>query len=197
MKTIIYGGAFNPPTLAHQLILNACTQLAEEFDGEVWLLPSGNRADKQITVPEATRLHFLEAMADATPAPSLVQVETLELHRNKNVETYDTMVELATLYPDREFHWVFGSDSTQTMATWDHGDWIIENAHIIAVNRTGYTINPDLKHVTMLNLPESDMSSTLVRQRAGMGEDYTSLVLPTIHTLIEMTCKQIYVKAYC
>ena len=145
MKTIIYGGAFNPPTVAHQLILNACTQLAEKFNGEVWLLPSGNRADKQITVPEATRLHFLEAMADATPDPDLVQVETLELHRNKNVETYDTMIELEALYPDREFHWVFGSDSTQTMATWDHGDWIIENAHIIAVNRTGYTSQPKFK----------------------------------------------------
>lgn len=192
MKTIIYGGAFNPPTVAHQLILNECTELAYKEDGEVWLLPSGNRTDKTITVPEETRLNFLNAMAEAAPHTELVKTETLELHRTINVETYDTMLELTQLYPDRDFHWVFGSDSTQTMAQWDHGEWIIENAHTIIVNRTGYSVNPALKHVTLLNLPESDISSTLVRNRAIAGEDYTNLVLPSIHKLVELSCKHLY-----
>lgn len=185
MKTIIYGGAFNPPTIAHQTILNACAEIAYAEKAEVWLLPSGTRTDKTITIPEQTRVSFLQCMAEATPHPNLITIETLELHRNQNVETYDTMMELAQLYPDREFHWVFGSDSTQTMSQWDHGQWIIDNAHILVVKRTGYQINPRLKHVTPLELPETSVSSTLVRQKATSGEDYSNLVIPTIHGLVK------------
>jgi|GEM_PF-3241881 len=39
-NTIIYGGAFNPPTRAHQAILQACIDYAEQLsvDAEVWLM---------------------------------------------------------------------------------------------------------------------------------------------------------------
>lgn len=185
MKTIIYGGAFNPPTIAHQIILDACVTLASEQNAEVWVLPSGNRRDKTITVPEQDRLLFLHEMVNATPNPGLVKIETSELHRPEPIETYDTIKELKNTYPEREFHWVFGSDSTQTMREWKEGQWLIDNVNVLAVNRTGYPVNPAIKNVTLLHLPESDVSSTLVRERATAGEDYSALVIPTIHALVE------------
>lgn len=185
MKTIIYGGAFNPPTLAHQTILNACTELAKEINGQVWLLPSGNRTDKTIPIPNETRLLFLEAMIEATPHPDTVTIETLELHQIAPVETFDTIQTLNILHPEHEFHWVFGTDSTATMQTWKQGEWIMENTHILAIQRTGFPINPNLSHYTLLQLPETAISSTEVRLKATNGEDYSNLIIPTMHPLIQ------------
>ncbi len=186
MKTIIYGGAFNPPTIAHQTILHACTELAETFDGEVWLLPSGDRVDKTISVPLETRFKYLEAMRMAElDASELIRIEETEIHRPFPVETYDTIQEFNISYPDREFYWVFGSDSTQTMGSWDHGSWIMENTNLVVVNRLGYAPNPLLKRPTFLNLTATDVSSTLVRQRFLAGEEYETLVIPTVHQLLK------------
>lgn len=48
-ETIIYGGAFNPPTLSHVAILQAVLEFAEPTQSEVWVMPSGTRLDKAIT----------------------------------------------------------------------------------------------------------------------------------------------------
>ena len=184
MKTIIYGGAFNPPTIAHQSILSACSDLAYSMNGEVWLLPSGNRTDKTISIPNSVRLDFLEAMRQEDNLTDLIQVKELELERTIAVETYDTMQELNTLYPDREFFWVFGADSTQTMHQWENGDWIVDNANIIAVNRIGYEINNLIKNIIPLNVSPVEMSSTLVRQRAILGESLDDLVIPSVKEII-------------
>lgn len=62
-NTIIYGGAFNPPTRAHQAILQACIDYAEQLsvDAEVWLMPSGDRVDKKIEASYADRLELLSS----------------------------------------------------------------------------------------------------------------------------------------
>jgi nicotinate-nucleotide adenylyltransferase len=190
LKTIIYGGAFNPPTVAHQSILSACTDLAEQMDGEVWLLPSGNRTDKTISVPLDVRLGFLEAMRQDDNLTNLIQIKDLELFRPVAIETYDTMQELASLYPDREFYWVFGADSTQTMHEWHQGDWIVDNANIIAVNRTGFDVNEKIKHITKLDIECLDISSTLVRNRVVTGEMFDNLVIPSVHEMINNLHKE-------
>lgn len=190
MKTIIYGGAFNPPTVAHQSILSACTDLAEQMDGEVWLLPSGNRTDKTISVPLDVRLGFLEAMRQDDNLTNLIQIKDLELFRPVAIETYDTMQELTSLYPDREFYWVFGADSTQTMHEWHQGDWIVDNANIIAVNRTGFDVNEKIKHITKLDIECLDISSTLVRNRVVTGEMFDNLVIPSVHEMINNLHKE-------
>jgi nicotinate-nucleotide adenylyltransferase len=184
MKTIIYGGAFNPPTVAHQSILSACSDLAAVMDGEVWLLPSGNRTDKSINVPNEVRLQFVEAMRQADNFTELIQINELELHREIAVETYDTMQELNSLYPEREFYWVFGADSTQTMHQWHQGDWIVENANVIAVNRVGYEVNPKIRNATLLDIECLDVSSTIVRQKLSTGEVFDNLVIPTVHDML-------------
>jgi nicotinate-nucleotide adenylyltransferase len=190
LKTIIYGGAFNPPTVAHQSILSACTDLAEQMDGEVWLLPSGNRTDKTISVPLDVRLGFLEAMRQDDNLTNLIQIKDLELFRPVAIETYDTMQELTSLYPDREFYWVFGADSTQTMHEWHQGDWIVDNANIIAVNRTGFDVNEKIKHITKLDIECLDISSTLVRNRVVTGEMFDNLVIPSVHEMINNLHKE-------
>jgi nicotinic acid mononucleotide adenylyltransferase len=56
-KILLFGGSFSPPTLAHEAIIAACLDM-KDFD-EVWVMPSGDRADKVIAIQDEDRLKML------------------------------------------------------------------------------------------------------------------------------------------
>ncbi|MGB4966675.1 MAG: hypothetical protein WBO35_00560 [Candidatus Saccharimonadales bacterium] len=51
---LIFGGAFNPPTLAHEAIIRQWSSMPG-FD-EIWLTPSGSRTDKHISITSQQQL---------------------------------------------------------------------------------------------------------------------------------------------
>lgn len=184
-ETIIYGGAFNPPTRAHQAIVQACVDYAEPRNADVWLLPSASRADKQIEVGYARRIELCHALlADVIKRTVDVCVESMELDRGLQTETYDTVRELEQQYPKRNFTWVFGADSVATMSTWDHGDWLQENLSMLVINRPG-VMPPQLgAHATHLAVDAGDFSSTALRQRISNGDPFDDLVGQHVRELL-------------
>jgi nicotinate-nucleotide adenylyltransferase len=189
IETIIYGGAFNPPTLAHVAILNACAGYARTSDAEsqkeIWVMPSGDRSDKTIGVETDRRLRYVEAMiADADAGDIRILPVTTELERTCAIETYDTVMELEQSHPDRSFTWVFGADSTETMAEWKQGDWLLENLRMLAVERVGSSVNPLAKRALALTVPSLAVSSTMVRQRMTNGDSLDDLVSPHVLALL-------------
>ena len=185
-ETVIYGGAFNPPTLAHVSILKACFEYAQESHADVWVMPSGDRHDKTIPTPRARRLEYVNALiVDAMRSPyDTADVKTTELDRAISVETADTVRELEDAYPDRTFTFVFGADSTETMAEWKDGDVLLENLSMLVVEREGSTVNPAAKNAVALNVQTPAVSSTIVRERMARNEPVDGLVSPSVARLI-------------
>jgi nicotinate-nucleotide adenylyltransferase len=185
LETIIYGGAFNPPTLAHIAILQACVDYARPRGAEVWVMPSGDRSDKTIPTPRVRRLAYIGAMLDDVQSDGVpMSIITDELDRPTEVETYDTVVELADTYPDRRMTWVFGADSTETMGEWKNGDWLLEHLDKIIIERVGSTVNDLAKRATILNVVPPNVSSTEVRRRLTTGEAIDDVVSPGIALLL-------------
>ena len=176
-ETILYGGAFNPPTLAHMAILQACIDYARPRGAEVWLMPSGDRSDKSINASRSQRMAYLAAMlADVDSSGVATHILTTELDRSVQVETYDTVRELEALYPERHMTWVFGADSTETMGEWGHGQWLLDNLDMLVVDRQGYEINPRARRAIKLGVKTMVVSSTEVRQRLHDGRPVDDLV---------------------
>ncbi len=184
-ETILYGGAFNPPTVAHAKILQACVDYARPRGADVWIMPSGDRLDKVIPTSRERRLAYVAAMLhdiDSQDVP--VHVETLELDRTIAVETYDTAIELSQLYADRQMTWVFGADSTETMGSWKEGEWLLENLSTLVIEREGSRINPLARHAVALSITTPNVSSTEVRRRLECHEPIDTLVSPTVAELL-------------
>lgn len=176
-EVVVYGGAFNPPTRAHEQILQACVEYAGENNGDVWLLPSASRADKAIDVSIARRIALCEALSrDVVRNMVEVRVETSELTRGVQTETYDTVQEFAARYPDRHFRWVFGSDSVATMSEWQGGAWMQDNLSMLVVDRPGCEPIDVRENAVHLAVAPMDTSSTELRGRIARGEDYRTLV---------------------
>lgn len=195
-ETIIYGGAFNPPTLAHQAILQACVDYAACVDADVWLLPSGSRTDKSIEVSHARRIALCEALArDVARNNVTLRVDTTELSRSVPTETYDTVTGFAAAYPDRSFTWVFGSDSADTMHSWSGGLDMLKKLPMLIVERPGSPVATLPLLAKRLAVETTDISSTQLRERISRGDAYDDLVGPEVaaelhtmtKTLVPMT----------
>ena len=184
-ETIIYGGAFNPPTRAHQAILQGCIDYAEPRDADVWLLPSASRHDKSIDVLRERRLALCDALIqDVLRRTVAVDVSATELDRPQPTETYDTVRELQDEYPNRRFTWVFGADSVATMREWNHGEWLLENLDMLVVERPGYELCQLGTRAVRLAVDTGDVSSTELRRRMALGIDYTNIVGPSVGALL-------------
>ena len=184
-ETIIYGGAFNPPTRAHQAILQGCIDYAEPRHADVWLLPSASRRDKSIDVSRERRIELCAALVqDCLRRTVMVGVNPLELDRDVPTETYDTVRELENRYPERTFTWVFGADSVATMREWNHGEWLRENLDMLVIDRPGYETVELGARATRLCVQTSELSSTELRRRIDTGEDYDELVGPAVGALL-------------
>jgi nicotinate-nucleotide adenylyltransferase len=185
-ETIIYGGAFNPPTLAHKAILEACTEYAQSLQADVWVMPSGDRNDKTIATSRALRLAYIDAMIESvTTQYTVPKVITTELDRPVMVETYDTVKELERDYPDRRFTFVFGADSTETMASWYGGEALLEDLSMLVVERQGSVVNPMARHAVRLYVDAPNVSSTLVRERLAAGVSVDDLVAAPVALLLQ------------
>lgn len=185
-ETIIYGGAFNPPTLAHVAILRACFEYAEPHHADVWVMPSGNRLDKTIGIEREQRLAYVDALIGdaARGVNDQAAVETMELDRTVAVETIDTVNELKQTYPDRSFTFVFGADSTETMAEWKGGDELLETLPMLVIEREGSRINPLARHAVRLSVTTPAVSSTQVRYCIENHLPVSALVSPRVAELI-------------
>ena len=186
-ETVIYGGAFNRPTLAHQAILQACVDYAEPRKADVWLLPSASRVDKAIEVERDERIAFCEALTrDVMSRTVSLAVETFELDRTELTETYDTVRELDARFPERTFTWVFGADSVASMDTWDHGRWLQNHLSMLVINRPGTPLPVLGPRAVELPVDAGNYSSTELRRRLATGEPYEDMVSPEVAHLISV-----------
>lgn len=184
--TIIYGGAFNPPTRAHQAILQACVDHAEQSNADVWILPSGNRTDKTIERSREDRLRMLDALInDVISRTVSINVDTSELDKTERTETFDTVLHFDQSYPDRKFIWVFGSDSVQTMPDWDMGEWLVNNLPMLVVERPGTPITELGRYATRLPVDTIETSSTEVRNRLAAHQPVDDLVTPSVLSCLQ------------
>lgn len=171
-KILLYGGTFNPPTCAHDAILNASIDYANKIGAEVWLLPSGNRNDKTIENLSIDRLALLNVFIRDRP----VRIETYEYCNSRLTETSDTKKYLAKKYPTAEFIWIFGSDSVNTMHDWQGGSELWDNEKMLIIQRPGYALLDTPPKAAIIDVPMIKTSSTEVRQRLQTSRSISGLV---------------------
>lgn len=185
-EVILYGGAFNPPTVAHQAILQACVEKAAERQAAVWVMPSGERADKRIGVSRDKRLRLAEALCASVVIRRgvSVRVETLELDQLQPTETFETNQRLCQKYTDTQFTWLFGSDSVETMPQWGGGGWLYKNLGMLVIPRPGYELATMPPRAKLLPVHAKRISSTEVRQLQEQKADISKLVPPLVMQLL-------------
>ncbi len=128
---IVYGGAFNPLTAAHQAAIRT---LSQRYPGaQIILLPSGEQFVKlwkpdQDVLPDVIRLDILSAFVRESGLTN-VQIDTLAMARN--LCTYDALHELKKKYHQDDARFVIGMDKLPELPRWAHAEALLRECTFI------------------------------------------------------------------
>jgi nicotinate-nucleotide adenylyltransferase len=139
IKTMLYGGAFNPVHVAHRAAAIHCLNWMAAKHGyeELWFLPCHSDAFgiKDMEAPHhrvAMLERTLEGIGDVR-----FRICTEEIDTANNAGTYAVVRRLIKAYPGREFTYLIGSDQAGLIRRWRNSRKLIMTVPFTVVTRTG------------------------------------------------------------
>ncbi|UOE95622.1 nicotinate-nucleotide adenylyltransferase [Alkalihalobacillus sp. LMS39] len=183
MKKIgILGGTFDPPHLGHLLIAEEVrSQLALD---EIWFMPSyipphKTRDDLSSSVERKTMVEL------AIKDNGYFSLSTLEIERKGRSYTIDTMKQLKAKYEDVAFYFIIGGDMIEQLHTWVEIEYLLGLVTFVGLKRPQFDHNTPYKNqIIEVDVPQVDISSSLIRQRVSRGESIRYLVPDPVGTFI-------------
>ncbi len=194
-KTVIFGGTFNPIHLGHETMLRAAAALPDA--DEVWLMPDNKPPHKDTGNELASGSDRYNMCMLAAEGIENVSVSDHELKKSGKSYTVDTLFELKSAYPDKEFAIVVGGDMLIGFdVCWYRYEDILKCASVIAFERqdeNSAEFGRKLKKfrqmgadITVLGNDIPAVSSSEIRRRLRRGESTKGLLNPKVAEYINM-----------
>ena len=175
----VLGGTFDPPHIGHLILAEYARESLDM--AEVLFVPAADPPHKDDTRIEVKhRLTMVERAIAGNPqfAISLADVERPGPHY-----TVDLIPILQAQYSDAELFFLIGADSLRDLPKWNRPQELIRLCKLAVMRRPGVDATPDMheailpglaEHVTMIDAPLVDISSTeiVARLRAGKSVRY-------------------------
>lgn len=183
--TLLFGGAFNPPTIAHVLNVKYLSDTLC-YDNFI-VFPTGDPPHKEIEcLDDETRFLLSKKVFEEIPG---VNVSDIEFHLEGDSYTYRTLEKFDEFYDD--MHMIIGMDSFLSLPKWKNVDRILELANIIVLRRGGYEFKPNelyeknKEKFIFIENPIFEMSSSFVRERIKNNEDVRFYVTDTCNEFLK------------
>ena len=188
MKIGLFGGSFNPIHNAHVKL--ASTICKEAGLDEVWFLvtPHNPLKQQEELMDEKDRLAMVRLALEKEPN---LKASDYEFHLERPSYTWNTIQHLSEDYPENEFYIIIGGDNWQIFHHWAHHEEILRDYHIIVYPRKDCTIDTtSLPHsVSIVKMPEMDISSTMIRQLLRNGKDISPYFCPKVAQYLRNNAK--------
>jgi nicotinate-nucleotide adenylyltransferase len=184
----VFGGAFDPPHVAHVALARAAVEQLQ-LD-ELRVFPTGQAWHRAgpLTAPEH-RLALAQLAFGGLPR---TVIDDRELRRPGPTYTIDTLRELKAEQPAAQLFLVMGEDQAVALTRWREWEAIVQLAIICVAERplaempagasSGLPAQAELR---LLRLPSMPESATEVRGRVGHGQAIAHLVPPGVASYIE------------
>ena len=143
---VVFGGAFNPPTLAHKEIYNLIDKVVC-FDHFIFL-PVSNKYNKSTLIADQYRIDMLEILVQELPKAS---ISLLEIDDQNYLGTYESLKRLSEMYPDEEVAFIIGSDNLVNIKRWINAEALIKEFKFIVINRNRLDGAKIIENDQMLN----------------------------------------------
>lgn len=162
----MYGGAFNPPTIAHENIIKAILKLIK--NDKLVLVPVGNHYKKNGLVDINHRIHML----------SLLNLSIIieDIERDMFKGSIHTLKALEVKY-ESPFGFIIGSDQLKDITSWIEYQVLFAHHKVIIVRRPHFDIHPYIAMLDKLKCQYQilelhyDISSTEFRNKEKKPQD--------------------------
>ena len=171
-KIAIYGGSFDPPHFGHSFAIWALLN-SKLFD-EIWVIPSGDRADKPKATDSKHRVAMLSLLLDDT-FKEKVFVKDFQINdKNCPSTTYELIKYLEK--EDNKYFVVIGAELLAELKTWANYEKLVKELNFVVIPRLNINNKADfLSSVIILDTPKEldfNISSSVIR---GLVKDKKSL----------------------
>ena len=186
MKIGIFGGSFDPIHTGHAIIAHSI--VSSGWVDQLWMMVSPVnplKAGNERHVTDADRLRMVEMVTRTLDG---VETSAFEFNMPRPSYTIDTLNALQAKFPDNEFYLVIGADNWEVFDRWRNSEEILAKYHLLIYPRLGYEVNipDDLKgHVTLIDAPIIELSSTAIRERLAQGKSARYYVPDEVLNYIE------------
>jgi nicotinate-nucleotide adenylyltransferase len=189
-KLGFYGGAFDPPHLAHlALAKQAIAQLNLDT---LFVTPTGQAGHKAPSKTPA--LHRLAMLALAFADMTKVVIDDRETRRTGPSYTVDSLIELNAEHPQAQWFLIIGEDQARALEGWRQWQEIVEMAQVVVAARApdapastqdGRWHNRATQNAIELAFPCMDISATGIREALQYGRPISQWVKPSVNDYIQ------------
>jgi nicotinate-nucleotide adenylyltransferase len=183
----VFGGAFDPPHLAHHTLARAAI---DQFKLDaLHIVPTGSAWHKTRTLSAAHHRVAMAQLAFADLAQAFI--DTREIERSGVSYTLDTLQELRKEQPQAQLYLFIGQDQAQAFESWHRWQDILKIAQLVVAQRPsespqdGQWQNGGLLNVQRLAMPALQVSATHVRQCIAQGQSTDAYLLPQVRRYID------------
>lgn len=175
---IVYGGSFNPPTVAHEAIIK---ELKRKFNPKnLIILPTGNSYVRKDLLDFKHRYEMLKLISNDI-------ILSLENEEKKYLGTVGALDILSLQYDDLYF--VMGADNLIDIKTWIEYERLLKTYNFIVITRDDIDIYDFIdknlseykSHFKFINL-SLDVSSSKIREDVDKNKD---LLNPLVYEYIK------------
>ncbi|KRM68119.1 nicotinate-nucleotide adenylyltransferase [Apilactobacillus ozensis] len=180
-KIGIFGGTFNPIHNEHLFIADqVCEYLGLE---KVYLMPDyiPPHIDEKHAIDADLRVDMIKL---AIQGNNNLDIELSEINRKGKSYTYETMLELCRKYPNNEYYFIIGGDMVDYLPKWHRIDDLLNLVNFVGVRRANYVPKTDYP-VTWVDVPEIDISSTMIRNKLSRNQSVRYLVPENVNVYIK------------
>ncbi len=178
----IFGGAFDPPHVAHHALAQAA--LAQYQLDQLRVIPTGQAWHKSHGLTPAE--HRLAMARLAFPDIPGVVVDDREIKRPGPTYTIDTLTALRSQYPHATFFLFIGSDQVRAFKTWHRWQDILAMATVVEARRGPQATqwhNTGLEKpvaTAVLQMPEMPCNATDIRASIANAQPLADWLLPEV-----------------
>lgn len=197
-KAVVMGGSFNPPTLAHYMLMKEALDALEADFGffvpvsDAYLKRKMRDSHPPVVLSPDLRVRMLQRMCtDGRMVVCEKEIGTIE------AKTQSTLMALQEDYPDAELYFLMGDDKLRLLSHLADKKGFLDTSKVVLYSRENDTLKQSLlchpvlsnclDRIVVLSQPagSAGISSSLVRERMLNGESSQDLLCPGVWDLFK------------